>query len=170
MEAVGIIALIVLALFSMTGLILTPLGMPGNFIIIGGALFHNLILWSMGISGMRLGVALALAVVGEILEFILGVRMARRRGASNRAVIGAIVGGILGAIVGTPVPIIGTIIGLFIGVFLGAFVVEFAAKKDIQMAYSAAMGAFYGRVGAIMVKTLIGVVIVVILFMGAFAY
>lgn len=168
MEAMGLIAAVVLGLFCLAGLILTPLGLPGNFIMIGGALVHNLIVWSMEISWLRLAVALGLAVVGEILEWILSVQVTRKRGASGKAVVGAVIGGIIGAIVGTPVPIIGTVIGLFLGVFLGAFIMEYVEKQDFIRAYHSAVGAFYGRVGAILVKTMIGVVIVIIIFLGVF--
>ncbi len=168
MEAIGLIAVVVLGLFCLAGLILTPLGLPGNFVMIGGALVHNLIVWSMEISWMRLAVVFGLAIIGEILEWILSVTVTRKRGASGKAVIGAVIGGIIGAIIGTPVPIIGTIIGLCLGVFLGAFAMEYVEKKDFTLAYQSAIGAFYGRVGAILVKTMIGVLIVIVLFLGIF--
>lgn len=167
-ETVGIIALVILILFCLVGIVLTPLGMPGNFIIIAGALVFNLITWEMTVNLQRIAVVLGLAVLGEILEYILGVQMARKRGASGRAIIGAIVGGIIGALVGTPVPIVGTIIGLFVGVFLGAFAIELAYRKDIKLAYDSAIGAFYGRAGAILVKTMIGILIIIIIFVGIF--
>ena len=168
MGVVEVIAVVVLLFFCLAGLVLTPLGLPGNFIIFGGALIYNLILWEMAIGVWSLGVLLALTVVGEILEYGLSMAAARKRGASNKALFGAIIGGIVGAVVGTPVPVIGSIIGLFVGVFLGAFLLELLVRKDVVQAYDAALGAFYGRVGAIVAKTMVGAAIIAVIFMGLF--
>ncbi|MGM0453256.1 MAG: DUF456 family protein [Thermodesulfobacteriota bacterium] len=166
MDIVTIIAIAVLILFCLAGLVLTPLGMPGNFVILAGALVYDLIVWDMAIGVWRLVVLLGLAVVGEVLEYILSMAAARKRGASNKALFGAIVGGIVGAVIGTPVPVVGSIIGLFLGVFLGAFLLELVARGDAGQAYHAAVGAFYGRVGAIVAKTMVGVAIIGVIFMG----
>lgn len=161
-------ALFVLILCCFAGIVLVPLGMPGTFVILTGAVFYNLIHGAMMLSATVLVVLLALAVAGEILEYILGVSMATKRGASRRAAFGGIVGGIIGAFAGVPVFLLGPVIGLFAGVFLGAFVVELAVKKDVAASFRSATGAFYGRVGATLVKTLIGITMVVVLCMQVF--
>lgn len=168
MELTGIIAIAVLIVFCLAGLILIPLGMPGTFVIIAGAGLYNLIRWSMAISAYLLAILLALALLGEVLEYILGMKLAQRRGTSRPAVIGAIAGGIAGTFAGVPLPVLGPVIGLFAGVFLGAFLVELASKKDMSTAFHSAMSAFYGRLGAVFAKTLIGAAMILILFMGVF--
>ncbi len=105
MGIVEIIAVVVLLFFCLAGLVLTPLGLPGNFVIFSGAVIYNLILWEMAIGAWSLAVVLVLAIVGEILEYGLSMAAARKRGASNKALFGAIIGGIVGAVVGTPVPV-----------------------------------------------------------------
>lgn len=168
MELTGIAAAAVLILCSIAGIVLVPLGLPGTFVILAGAVFYNLIHGSMALSINVLAVLLGLAIIGEILEYILGVSMAIKRGASRRAAFGGIIGGIAGAFAGIPVFMIGPVIGLFIGVFAGAFLVELAVKKNAAASFRSAMGAFYGRLGAVLVKTLIGITMVIILWMQAF--
>ncbi|MBA2882616.1 hypothetical protein HNR65_002970 [Desulfosalsimonas propionicica] len=168
MEIAGMMALFVLILCCIAGIVLVPLGMPGTFVILAGAVFYNLIQGAMVFSLLVLALLLGLAIVGEVLEYILGVSMATKRGASRRAAFGGIVGGIVGAFAGVPVFLIGPVIGLFAGVFIGAFVVELAVKKDAAASFRSATGAFYGRVGATLVKTLIGITMVVVLCMQVF--
>ena len=168
MEFTGIIAVLLLVLFCVAGLVLIPLGMPGTFLIIIGAAVYNLIHWSMAVSLPILGVLLMLAVLAEVLEYILGMKLAEKRGTSRPAVYGAIIGGIVGTFAGVPVPVIGSVIGLFVGVFAGAFVFELVLKKELPAAFYSAMGAFYGRLGAIFVKLLIGALMIGILFAGIF--
>lgn len=168
MGLIGLAALILLALLCLLGLVITPLGLPGTFVILAAALLYNLIHWAMAISLWVLLLLSCLAVLGEILEYGLSVRMASRRGASNAAIAGALIGGLVGAIVGIPVPVIGSIIGLFLGVFIGAFLLELIFKKDAHRAFRAAVGAFYGRAGAILVKTMIGLAMTILIAAAVF--
>lgn len=168
MEPMGILALLVLIAFCLAGLVLTPIGLPGTFVILAGAIVYNLIQWAMALSLLVLGVLLGIALVGEVLEYVLSVKLASRRGASNPAIWGAVIGGIIGAVVGTPLPVVGSVVGLFVGVFLGAFLVELVLQKDAARAMTSATGAFYGRVGAILTKSLLGVVMIILIFAAVF--
>ena len=163
-----IIALIVFIVVALAGLLLTPIGLPGTFLIVVGAVFYNIIMWSWVLSFKVLAIILGLAIFGEILEYYLAVKAAKKHGASKAGVGGALIGGIVGAIVGVPVFLIGSLIGLFVGAFLGAFIVEFFRQEDVVKAAHAGLGAFYGRLGAIMVKSLIGVVMVVVVVSSIF--
>ena len=165
LEIVGIIAMIFLFL---VGIILTLGGGPGNFVILIGAIAYNLITWSMEISYLTLGIVLAIAIAGEVLEYVIGIKAAKSGGASRAGVTGAIIGGLAGAIIGVPVFLIGSLIGMFIGAFLGAVVAELSVeKKPFKHAVKAGIGAFKGRVGAIMVKELLGVVMIIVIVMAA---
>lgn len=168
MELTGILAAVVLVLCCVAGILLVPLGMPGTFVILAGAVVYNLICGAMVFSLAVLALLLGLAIVGEVLEYVLGMRMATKRGASRYAAFGGIAGGIVGAFAGVPVFLIGPVIGLFAGVFIGAFLVELAVKKDAAASLRSATGAFYGRMGAVLVKTLVGCAMVIVLWMQAF--
>ncbi len=167
MDPLLITAFVLLSVLCLIGLIATPLGLPGTFVILAGAVLFNLVQWKMAISLWVLVLLLALAVSGEILEYWLGVRLAARRGASGAAIAGAIVGGLIGAFAGVPVPVIGSVIGLFLGVFLGALLVELVLQKSLPRAWNAAIGAFYGRAGAILVKSMVGVAMAAAVFAAA---
>ena len=162
MSFFGIIGFIAMVILLAAGILITPLGMPGTFVVFAGAAVYDLITWSSAISFQMLGILAGIAVIGEILEYIIGIKAAKKHGASRAGVIGAIAGGIIGAIVGVPVFIIGSLIGLFIGAFLGAFIVELFVKKKAGKAFEAGLGAFYGRAGAILVKSLLAVVMAII--------
>lgn len=163
MSFIGIIALIAAAILLAAGIAITPLGLPGTFVVLAGALLYNMITWSMGVGLGVLLLILGMAILGEILEYALGMKVAKKHGASKAGIIGAVVGGIIGAVVGVPVFLIGSLIGLFIGAFAGAFAVELLVKRSPSKAFHAGLGAFYGRAGAILVKSLLAVVMAIII-------
>lgn len=141
-------------------LLIIPLGLPGTWLMLGiaavySAMTHDSIGW---ITILLVGV---LAVIAEVLEFMLGGRFARKYGGSKRAGWGAIVGGIVGAIVGVPVPLIGSMIGAFVGAFAGAFVFERIGGTGHGASTRVATGALLGRIAAAALKVGIGFVMAV---------
>lgn len=163
MGLIGIIALIVVILLCLAGLVIIPLGAPGTWIIFVVAVIYDVI---PGLTDISLTIIILLggiALLGEALEYYIGARSAKQAGASKAGVAGAIIGGIIGAVVGVPVFLLGSLLGLLIGAFLGAFIVEIFVKGNIGKAFKAGIGAFKGRVGAILIKELLGIVMVVII-------
>jgi uncharacterized protein YqgC (DUF456 family) len=158
--------LFLLAVVLFLSFIMIPFGLPGLWIMVGAGLAYQLLL--PGTIGTTTIVATAgLALVAEILEFTLAGRYARKYGGSRRAVWGAIIGSIVGAIVGVPIPILGSIVGGFVGAFVGAFVAERSRGTELGGASRVATGALIGRVVAAALKTAIGIVIVVWIFVAA---
>lgn len=151
------VAAMVIALF------LTPLGAPGNWIMIAvlaaGA-------WYDRVGWLVLVICVCLALVAEVLEFLLVKRMSDRYGGSRKAFWGAILGGIVGVVIGMPVPIIGSIIAGFAGSFAGAALVTYMEAKDMGQAGRVGWGVLLGRMLAATVKTAAGIAILV---MGAAA-
>jgi len=153
-------AIILLAFLLFCCILLIPLGLPGTWLILGvavgyAALTHESIGW---VSIVVVGV---LAIVGEVLEFMLAGRYARKYGGSKRAGWGAIIGGMVGAFVGIPVPVVGPMVGAFIGAFAGALLFELAGGTRAGPATRVATGALLGRVMAAAMKVGIGVVMAV---------
>lgn len=109
-----------------------------------------------------IGIVLALAFVGEILESWLGFRYAKRYGGSSRSGWGALIGGIVGAIIGVPVPVVGSVIGAFLGSFAGAALFEYTASRQVYAATRAGWGSVIGRAAAAATKIALGVIIAVI--------
>ncbi|HEX2780554.1 MAG TPA: DUF456 domain-containing protein [Gemmatimonadaceae bacterium] len=151
--------ILLLAFLLFCCILLIPLGLPGTWLILGvavayAAMTHESIGW---VSIVIIGV---LAIVGEVLEFMLTGRVARRFGGSKRGSWGAIIGGTAGAIMGIPfpVPFVGSMIGAFLGAFAGAFLFEVAGGTRAGPATKVATGAFLGRVAAAAMKVGIGFV------------
>ncbi len=155
-------AALLLIVFLLTGLVLIPLGLPGLWVMLLGLLGYG---WLTGFRTVGAGIilaALALALLGELVEWWVGFRFARRYGGSRRAGWGALVGGIVGAIVGVPVPVIGSVIGSFVGAFAGAVVFEYSREQHGPASLRAGWGALLGRAVAAGAKTAFGVGIAVL--------
>ncbi len=153
------VPLMTLALF------LTPLGLPGNWLMIAvlaGATFA-------GEVGLAILLAtLAIAFVGEAIEFYVVKRYNLRYGGSKRAFWGALGGGLLGTFVGLPIPVIGSIIAGIAGSFLGAMLVTFAEAGTVSAATRVGWGVALGRMWAAAAKTAAGFSILVLGAWGLF--
>jgi hypothetical protein len=144
------------ALSGLVSVLLTPLGVPGAWMILGiaGTVDVTAMLFASQDPlpfGLRaLAIALAAATLGEILEFVAGALGAKAGGASRAGMAGSLVGGVVGVIAGTlliPVPVIGSIVGALAGVALGAAVGEIVFHgRTAHAAVRPALGAAVGRV------------------------
>ncbi|MGH7800188.1 MAG: DUF456 family protein [Thermodesulfobacteriota bacterium] len=145
------------------GLVSLIFGLPGNFIILAASLLYG---WYGGFKEITYKVILILiilAIVGEVVEYGLGILGAKKRGATKGAIIASIIGGIAGAIIGMPFLFgIGSIIGAFLGAFGGAFLLEYLQGKGVDQAIESGWGAFLGRIGGAISKGFIGIMMIVI--------
>lgn len=110
-----------------------------------------------------LGVAVGLALLGELLEFASSAAGARRSGGSKRGAVLAITGGIAGGVAGTllPAPILGTLIGASAGAFAGSMLGDLWAGRPLGLSVRSGRGAALGRFGGTVSKLMIGLVLVV---------
>lgn len=137
------------------------LGLGGNFIVLGLALVHALVTGFDPIGWPLLAVLLGIALLGEGIEFVVGTFWVARKGATRHGVIGAFAGGLLGAAVGNGVvPVVGAILGSFVGAFGGAVAGEYLARARLEPSLRVGGHAFLGRLLAILVKHLLGLVMV----------
>jgi len=153
-----ITGLIFLDLALLVSLFLIPLGVPGNFIILGLALMAGWLGGFQAIGLWALLIMLAAVLLAELVEALLGSAMARKYGASWWGVLGALLGGFLGVIVGTALlPLVGSLIGAFLGAALGAAALEAVNLRRMdQEALRAGWGAFIGRLLASFFKMGVG--------------
>ena len=151
------IVVMVIALF------LTPIGIPGNWIMVG-VLAAAAMLGEVGVGVIV--AALLIAGAAEVIEFMIVNRLNLRYGGTNRAFWGSIAGGIIGVMVGVPVPIVGSIVAGFIGSFVGAAVVTYLETTKSDAALRVGWGVLIGRALSAAAKSAAGVVILV---MGAAA-
>jgi uncharacterized protein len=165
------VSAVVLTLLNLVFWVGILFNLPGTWLMV---LVTALLKWwqpdYFQVSWTTLGVAAGLAVLGEVLEFVLGAAGSRRAGGSTRAAALAILGSLIGGIMGTalPVPIVGTLIGACLGAFTGSLIGDLWAGRppfpSFEAGWGAAMGRFWGTVS----KLAIGGIIVVILAMAAF--
>jgi uncharacterized protein len=145
--------------------------LPGTWLMI---LFPVLLEWwkpgQFMFSWTVLFVAVGFAVLGEVLEFVLGAAGARHAGGSKRAAALAIVGSFVGGVVGTalPIPIVGTLVGACLGAFVGSLLGDLWAGHPLFQSVEAGRGAAVGRFWGSVAKLGVGAVIVVILAIAAF--
>ena len=165
----NIIVLTIYSLLSIAGLFFVFIGLPGNFIIL---ILSTALAWYYNFEIIKIKiliVLLVLAILGEVLEFALGIIGSKKRKSSNKAIIGSIIFSILGAILFAPVFFgFGAIIGAFAGAFTGAFVIEYLNKRNTNAAYQSGIGAFRGRLGGTLVKGVIGVTMITITLLQVF--
>lgn len=159
-------AILVLILCLVGGLILVPLGLPGLWVMVLGVIGYGWLTGFQTVTGTIIGIALGLALLGEIIEWWLGFRLARAYGGSRRAGWGALLGGLVGAFMGVPLPVIGSMIGAFVGAAVGAALFEYTRERHTGMAVRAGWGALLGRVAVTAAKVAVGLAIAVV---GVFA-
>ncbi len=160
MEILALVILILLSLIGFAAIFFTTFG---TLVILLGAVLYAFMTGFSIVSLETLLVLLILYLCGEVLEYFFIIIGAKKLGASNAAVVGAIVGGILGAILGAGVFGIGLILGTLVGIFLGAFVVELILQKNLVKSLKAGSGGVLGRLGSIVAKVIIAIIMFVIL-------
>ena len=146
-------------------------GLPGTWLMV---LFPVLLKWwqpdQFMVSWTVLGVAVGLAVLAEVIEFVLGAAGSRRTGGSTRGAVLAIVGSIVGGIMGTglPVPLVGSLLGACLGAFVGALLGDLWAGRTLFQSFAAGRGAAMGRFWGTVVKLAVGALIAIMLAIAAF--
>lgn len=155
---------IVWTLLLLVSSLLVYVGLPGNFIMVGLALIHALVTGMDPIGWPLLAVLLGLALLGELVEFVLGNFYVLSKGASGRGAIGGFAGGLAGAVLGNGVvPVVGAVLGSFAGAFLGCVGGEFWQQRQLEPSLRVGGHAFVGRILSIVVKHALGMVMVVLL-------
>lgn len=135
---------------------------PANWFIIlilGGWSWFNP---ESGLTLNTLFVFVAVALAGEVVEFVLQTMGARKYGASSSGNWGAFVGAIGGAILGAPFFLgLGALFGAIGGAFAGCLGVELLNERSFAEAKRAAIGAMIGKVLGLAIKIGIGIVFLV---------
>ncbi len=162
MIATHVIAGLLLGCCFVIGLLLVPLGLPGLWVMVLGVLGYGWLtdFQSVGIGIMALVAGLAL--LGEVVEWWCGFRLAARYGGSPRAGWGALIGGLVGAAFGVPVPLVGSVIGAFLGSFAGAALLEYSQAGNPHVAARAGWGAVLGRAAGAAAKIALGLVLAIV--------
>jgi uncharacterized protein len=152
---------------------LNVIGIPGNWITVGVAILYTALLTSdsrVALSWPVVGALVALAILGEIVEFVAGAAGAKKAGGSKRsavlALIGALAGGILGIFIGIPIPVIGPIVSAILfsaaGALSGAMLGESWKGRTWEESWGVGKAAFWGRILGTVGKIVVGSVMVAV--------
>ena len=135
-------------------------------IVLAAALWVWLAPSSYTFSWLLVLLLLALALIGEGIEFAASVLGTKKMGGSSRgatmSVVGAIIGGILGAVLGVPIPIpvVGILIGSVLfaagGAMIGAMIGEQSQGKTLKESAKIGSAAFIGRLLGTAGKIVVG--------------
>lgn len=168
-------AAILLIVLSIAAWSTTLFTLPGNWMVAalaaGFAWLFPVDAAGRGIGWWTVGVVVALAVIGEVIEFAAGAAGAAKQGASKRAIalalVGAVIGSIVGVMAGSPVPIIGSFIMALLGgaggAFAGAYVGEMWKGRNEAERMAAGQGAFIGKLWGTLGKLAAGIVAIAFL-------
>ncbi|MDP6419147.1 MAG: DUF456 domain-containing protein [Candidatus Krumholzibacteria bacterium] len=158
-----VIGLVFLDIGMLAALFMIPLGLPGNFLLLGLAILAAWLGGFQSISILSLGIILLVVLLAEVAEAMLSSLMARKSGASWWGVAGAMAGGLAGAILGSMIlPLFGTLVGAFLGSAVGATGLEaWKRGRADSEALRAGWGAFLGRVLSSVLKISVGMGIAV---------
>ncbi len=167
-----------LTLLNGVWLFLGILGLPGTWLMVGSTALLAWWQWDpdKGSSQQMFSLAVLIAIVvlallGEILELGAGLIGSKKAGGSKWGAVGAIVGTIIGAVVATflpLLPVIGTIAGACVGAALGATALEMISGRKVSPSVKSGVGAGVGRLGGVIIKLGIGVMIWLIVTVAAF--
>lgn len=137
--------------------------LPGNWLMVlttaGFAWWH----WDRGIfSPWTLAAIAALALAGEIMEFLAGFGGAKKAGAGLLGSLAAIFGALTGAMFGTvliPIPLAGTLLGGCLGAGLMTWAVERFISRRPRQSLRSGIGAGTGVMVGVLFKAAMGILI-----------
>lgn len=141
-------------------LLSTTLGFPGNWVLVAAALVVALVGRFSTMTWGYLLLCVGLAVVGEIIEALLGAAIVARGGGGRWGIVGSILGGFAGVVVGAGIiPPLGSVVFAFVGAFVGAALGEFAKDRRMEPAMRVGFWSLVGRMAAVAGKLAVGCVI-----------
>lgn len=169
-----LVAAVLLVVVSAGAWLLNLLGLPGNWIVLaGGALYTHFgpRAGRLDIGWGVVGALLALAVLGELIEFFAAIWGTQRAGGSWRgaalALLGSVVGGIIGLFVGLPIPVIGSLLAALLcasfGASVGAVIGERWTGRDFDTSLKIGGAAFWSRMAGTIAKSVAGALMVALL-------
>jgi len=157
--------LVILYAFLIGCLLLTALGLAGNWIIVAVAVLMRL----LGVESLSLpwlGGIVGLALLGEVIESLLGLIVVARKGGSRWGMAGSFIGVLLGALLAVGIfPPFGSLVCAFAGAFAGAAIGEYWRTPNGREALRVGIWSFVGKTLAAVGKlaTGAGMIAVVIL-------
>lgn len=178
--AIYIIVGVLFAFIGLVGVAATFLSLSGAWLIVGLAIFINLIEMLYRPDGADptfawwlIIVATILAGLAEIIEYSAGVVGAKAGGSTKRGMWGALIGALIGGIAGIFIvilPLVSSLVGAVIGAFVGAVIGEITSepgrtwRSTIRPASGASIGRILGTAAKIPITFVVWLVLTVDVF------
>lgn len=145
------------------GIFSTIFGIPGTIIILIDVLFYAFITGFEKIGIKIIFILIAITILAEGLDFVLGMSGAARLEITKRVVWISAVGGLAGAMILTPVFFgLGAVLGIFLGGFACVLMLELFHQSKLKPALRAGYGAILGRVAGTLAKGFCALVMIII--------
>jgi len=159
LEIIGLSIFIIVLLLGLFSIIF---GLPGTIVIAADVIVYaactgfNVIGWKIILA------VIALAVLAETLEFLIGMSVAFQFGISMRGFWASLAGSIIGAALLTPFFFgFGAIAGAFLGGFAGVAAMEMIRQRRMKAAFRASLGILLGRIAGVCLKGILAFVMVI---------
>ena len=133
MGALWVLA-VLMVVVGLLGVVLPAI--PGAPVLFGGLFLAALVEDFVYVGPWTLAALAALALLTYVVDFAAGAFGAKRFGATRRGMVGAALGAIAGLFFGIP--------GILLGPFVGAVLGELSARRKLQEAGRAGIGASVG--------------------------
>ena len=158
-------AVILIAIVLFVICLLQIIGLPSNWIIL-----VLVVLWkwlgpvssTADLAWTFIIIMVVLSAIGELLEWVIQVKLGSEFGSSSKGNWGGIIGSFIGAILLLPLFFgFGAILGALVGAYVGCLVTELLFRRNFKEANVAAWGSFVGRFFGMGLKFGIGIAVVV---------
>ncbi len=108
---------------------------------------------------------IGLAILGEVIEFVLQAWGSKKYGSSTGGMWAGLAGAFIGALLGMPFFLgLGALFGALIGAWVGCYLLERLRGRSAEAAYEAAKGALVGRLLGLIIKLAVGFVMVLLIY------
>ncbi len=127
---------ILFIVFLILAVLIQVLSLPGNWLAIILVIIWKFIGPASSVANLSWGFILlliVLAAIGEIMEWLLQLKVGKQFGSSFKGNIGGIIGAIVGAILFLPLFFgFGALLGALVGAYLGCLAAELLQGRDRQ--------------------------------------
>jgi uncharacterized protein YqgC (DUF456 family) len=155
-------------LVGLAGPILTVIGLSGAWLVVA-LLFLGRLIDPPLFSWWIIGFGVALALLGELLEFLSSAAAVRVGRGSRRGMTGAVVGGLIGGIIGAGFGfIIGALLGSMIGAAAGTLLAERSTGQTWSLSARSGGAAAAGRLAGTIAKLITACIQYVMFAVAAF--
>jgi hypothetical protein len=145
------------------GIFSTIFGIPGTIIILIDVILYAFITGFEKIGITIIVILIAITILAEGLDFVLGISGAAQLGITKRVVWISALGGLAGALILTPVFFgLGTVLGIFLGGFACVLMFELLHQSKLKPALRSGYSALLGRVTGTLAKGFFALVMIII--------